>query len=139
MEKKIAIFGFAFKKNTGDTRESPSIYVCRDFLDESANLFIYDPKVKEDQIRQDLIEVSNQDPSRVGRLVTCTSDPYAAAKDAHAIVVLTEWDEFKSLDYERLYANMPKPAFIFDGRMILDHVRLKAIGFDVSVIGKRVN
>lgn len=136
--KKICVFGFAFKKNTGDTRESPSIYVCRDLLEDGANICIYDPKVKEKQIRQDLLEVSTQDPGRVARLVKCTTDPYEAAMGAHAVVFLTEWDEFNTFDFERIYSNMLKPAFLFDGRMLLDHARLQKIGFSVSVVGKKI-
>lgn len=136
--KKIAILGFAFKKNTGDTRESPGIYVCKHLLDDEAQLAIYDPKVKHDQIRRDLLEVSAADPGRVARLVTFHSDPYVAMQGAHAVAVLTEWDEFKEYDYKRVYDNMPKPAWIFDGRILLDHTKLRTIGFDVECIGKKL-
>jgi UDPglucose 6-dehydrogenase len=134
--KKICILGFAFKKNTGDTRESPAIYVCRDLMDEGANLAIYDPKVKHDQMTHDLKTVSASNPGRVDKLVTLHTDPYAAMDGAHAVVILTEWDEFKDYDYAKAYATMPKPAFLFDGRIILDHAKLKEIGFNVEVIGK---
>ena len=138
-DKKIAIFGFAFKKDTGDTRESSSIYVSKHLLDERAHLAIYDPKVDPKQIEHDLKDPSiSEDPARVDQLVTIYSDPYEAAKGSHALVILTEWDEFKDYDYKRIYAHMVKPAFLFDGRLLLDHEQLMKIGFEVDVIGKRV-
>jgi len=133
--KRIAVFGFAFKKNTGDTRESAAITVSNLLLEEGASLLIYDPKVKEAQVIEDLTYVG---APRISELVTVCKDPYEAAKDAHAIIVLTEWDEFKEYDYQRLFDNMLKPAFLFDGRLILDHAKLQKIGFEVHAIGKVV-
>jgi len=136
--KKIAILGFAFKKDTGDTRESPAIYVCRDLLDEGANIVIFDPKVSRAQIMQDLKAVSTLEPNRIESLVTVVTSAYEAMLDSHAIAVLTEWDEFKKYDFESVFKRMFKPAFIFDGRDILDHAQLKSIGFQVEAIGKKV-
>ncbi len=116
-DKKIAIMGFAFKKDTNDTRESAAIYICKDLLEEHAQLSIYDPKVGEKQILEAL--ESREDEGNLSR-VSVVNDPYEAAKDAHAIAILTEWDEFKSLDFQRLYDNMMKPAFVFDGRNLLN-------------------
>ena len=99
---------------------------------------MFDPKVKETQIRADLRAVAGDGQADVDRLVTVETDPYAAMRDAHAVVVLTEWGEFREYDYATAYAAMPKPAWIFDGRMVLDHAALKAIGFNVEVIGKLV-
>eukprot|EP00051_Salpingoeca_urceolata_P027730 m.482990 g.482990 ORF g.482990 m.482990 type:complete len:468 (-) comp22736_c0_seq1:25-1428(-) len=135
--KKIAVLGFAFKKNTGDTRESASIYVCKHLLDEGARLFVYDPKVKREQIVADLKGVCDE-PDSVDKLVTIVDEPYKACKDSHGVAILTEWDEFVTLDYQRIYDNMLKPAFIFDGRLLLDHAALKGIGFEVEAIGKTV-
>ena len=138
-DKQITIFGFAFKKNTGDTRESSSIYICKHLMDEQARLVIYDPKVDPKQIDRDLKHPAiSEDPLRVDRLVGVVDDPYRAAERSHALVVLTEWDEFKSLDYKRIYDSMMKPAFVFDGRLILDHQLLMKIGFEVDIVGKRV-
>ncbi|XP_078087878.1 UDP-glucose 6-dehydrogenase-like [Mustelus asterias] len=141
-DKKIGLLGFAFKKDTGDTRESSSIYISKYLLDEGARLHIFDPKVKKEQIIQDLSHTSvcDDDPDRVSRLVTVSLDPYEACKNAHAIVICTEWDMFKELDYERIYKAMLKPAFIFDGRRILDslHEKLQRLGFQVETIGKKV-
>jgi UDPglucose 6-dehydrogenase len=137
--KKIAIFGFAFKKNTSDTRESSSIYICKHLLEEAARIVIYDPKVEHEQIRMDLTNPSLlSDPSVFDKLVTIETDPFKAVEGAHALVVCTEWDEFVTMDYERVYKNMEKPAYIFDGRLILDHEKLIKIGFQVEVIGKVV-
>ncbi len=129
-DKKIAVFGFAFKKDTNDTRESAAIYICQDLLEEQATLSIYDPKVPESVIRKDL-GLAADDAS-----ITVCSDAYAAAEGAHAILILTEWDEFKALDFKKIYAGMNLPAFLFDGRNILDLAALREIGFQASGIGK---
>uniref|UniRef100_A0A3P9IUE5 UDP-glucose 6-dehydrogenase n=2 Tax=Oryzias latipes TaxID=8090 RepID=A0A3P9IUE5_ORYLA len=140
--KKIALLGFSFKKDTGDTRESSSIYISKYLMDEGAKLFIYDPKVLKAQIMLDLSQpsISGDNPERVSDLVTVTSDPYEACQSAHALVICTEWDMFKELDYEKIYKKMLKPAFIFDGRRVLDHLhaQLQHIGFQIETIGKKV-
>ena len=129
-DKKIAVLGFAFKKDTNDTRESAAIYICQDLLEEQANLAIYDPKVELAQIQKDLgISTDNE-------LVTYCVNAYEATKDAHAILILTEWDEFKALDFKKIYDGMHQPAFLFDGRNLLDLETLQAIGFEASGIGK---
>jgi len=143
--KKIAILGFAFKKDTGDTREAPAIDVCRGLLGDKACLSIYDPQVSEDQIQRDLstkkfdwdhpIHLQRSSPTYVEQ-VSVVSDAYEATKDAHGVCVLTEWDQFKKLDYQRIYDNMQKPAFVFDGRNIVDAEKLREIGFIVYSIGK---
>lgn len=138
--KKIAIFGFSFKKDTGDTRESAAIYVAKYLMEEGAHIRIYDPKVETDQIFRELTHPSISDnPEKVHELVTVCDDPYKTAEDSYAIVICTEWDEFIHYDYKRLYDGMLKPAFVFDGRIILDHEALMAIGFHVETIGKRLN
>jgi len=137
--KKITIFGFAFKKDTGDTRESASIYVCRDLLAEQAILSIYDPQVQKSQMEQDLTAVcGNLDVTvDLAKSVTFTNkDPYAACQDSHAILILTEWDEFKTLDYSRIFQVMVKPAFVFDGRSVINDAALQQIGFTTYKIGK---
>ncbi|MBC2595621.1 UDP-glucose 6-dehydrogenase [Ruficoccus amylovorans] len=128
--KKIAILGFAFKKDTNDTRESPAISVCRDLLEEQANLAVYDPKVEPATIRHDLALAEGDE-----RVDICT-DPYVAIRGAHAVAILTEWDSFKALDWERIYREMLKPAFVFDGRNILNLSDLRKIGFEAYGIGK---
>ena len=129
--KRIAIWGFAFKKDTNDTRESAAIVICRDLLTEMAEVVVYDPKVPADQIRRDLLGPDGKND----RLVIVDSAE-SAAKDAHAIAVVTEWDEFKTIDFTEVYENMPKPAFLFDGRNLLDLEKLRTIGFTASAIGK---
>uniref|UniRef100_A0A8K9WS11 UDP-glucose 6-dehydrogenase n=1 Tax=Oncorhynchus mykiss TaxID=8022 RepID=A0A8K9WS11_ONCMY len=139
--KKIALLGFSFKKDTGDTRESSSIYISKYLMDEGAKLHIYDPKVLKEQIILDLSQPHiSEDPHRVSELVTVSVDPYQACQGAHALVVCTEWDMFKELDYEMIYDHMLKPAFLFDGRRLLDqlHPRLQNIGFQIETIGKKV-
>ncbi|MCP3966989.1 MAG: nucleotide sugar dehydrogenase [Lentisphaerae bacterium] len=126
--KKIALFGFAFKANTGDTRESPAIYISKLLLEEQGQLAIHDPEAL-DNAAIDLKDVEGD--------YTFEEDPYEAAKGAHAIAILTEWKHFCDLDFERLYHSMQKPAFIFDGRNILDHKRLHKIGFNVYPLGQK--
>ncbi|KAF8369098.1 sqv-4, partial [Pristionchus pacificus] len=131
--KKIAVFGFAFKKNTGDTRESSAIHVCKHLLEEEGQLAIYDPKVTEKQIRCELTIETNE--QSVAKLVTVYNDAYETAKDAHAIVILTEWDEFKSYDYSRIYESMVHPAALFDGRLLFKRKEMEALGFRFFGIG----
>jgi len=127
--KKIAILGYAFKKDTGDTRETPAIDVCKFLSDEKAKLAIFDPKVERDQIYSDL------GPEAL-KGIEIDEDPYISCTGAHAIAILTEWDMFKTLDYQRIYDTMQKPAFIFDGRDIIDPEKMRAIGFQVWSVGK---
>ena len=133
--KDIAILGFAFKKDTNDTRESAAIHVCRDLLLEQAHLHIYDPRVTADAIRMELIDAGT--PSdRVASHVHIHTCAYTAAEGTHGMACLTEWDEFRQLDFSRIYDRMLKPAFIFDGRSILPVETLRQLGFDHFVIGK---
>lgn len=134
--KKIAFLGWAFKKDTNDTRESAAIYVADDLLSEQANIAVYDPKVKEETVYKDLDYLESRSSGDNRNSVTVYQDAYEACKDAHAIAVLTEWDEFKMYDWEKIYGNMKKPAFVFDGRKILDGEKLKEIGFVFHEIGR---
>jgi UDPglucose 6-dehydrogenase len=133
--KKITFLGWAFKKDTNDTRESAAIYVADDLLDEQAQLAVYDPKVRPQQMYNDLNYLNTRSEQQNETGLTPHQDPYEACQDAHAIAVLTEWDEFKTYDWQRIYDNMHKPAFVFDGRGVLDKSQLKEIGFVVYAIG----
>jgi UDPglucose 6-dehydrogenase len=135
-DKKIAVLGFAFKKDTNDTRESPAITVCRDLLAEQAKVSVYDPKVPERDIRAEVIGKDGATSPGMDARLTVAKSAYEAARDAHAIVVATEWDEFKTLDYAKIFAGMCQPAAIFDGRNILDLGKLAALGFRTHGIGK---
>lgn len=134
-EKKIAVLGFAFKKDTNDTRESAAIYVCRDLLMEKARLHIYDPKVTAECMREELA-YAGVPKDVLDRYLVVESDAYSACDKAHAIAVLTEWDEFRALDFARIHQTMFKPAFVFDGRSILDPAKLGELGFELYSIGK---
>lgn len=134
--KKIAFLGWSFKKDTNDTRESAAIYVADELLDEQANISVYDPKVKAKQIQFDLNYLATRSETDNATLVSTNTNAYDACQNAHAVAVLTEWDEFKTLDWQRIYDNMLKPAFVFDGRGILDRAGLEEIGFVVYTIGK---
>jgi UDPglucose 6-dehydrogenase len=125
--KKVCLFGFAFKANTGDTRESPAKFVAERLLEEKAELVITDPKAL-DNARKDLEGLDGK--------VSFVEDPYEAACGSDAIAVMTEWDLYAGLDFERIYSSMAKPAFVFDGRNILDHKGLYEVGFNVFPIGK---
>lgn len=133
--KKIAFLGWAFKKDTNDTRESAAIYVADDLINEQATLAIFDPKVSEKQILSDLNYLESRSEDKNREYIVTASDPYEVCNDAHAIAILTEWDEFKEYDWQKIYDNMQKPAFIFDGRNLLDGKKLKEIGFIYQAIG----
>jgi UDPglucose 6-dehydrogenase len=134
--KRIAILGFAFKKDTNDTRASAAIDVCRGLLAENAKLTISDPKVPAETIWMDLEHATGRTQEELARQVTYEPDVYKATEDAHAIAVMTEWGHFGGLDFTRVHAQMQKPAFVFDGRDVLPHDRLREIGFEVYAIGK---
>ena len=144
--KKIAFLGWAFKKETNDTRESAAIYVADELLQDRAEIHVYDPKVKAEQVYADLEylqahrtgamlgdSMSNEE---IRSLVTVHDSPYLAMKKAHATAILTEWDEFKTYDWQKVYQDMLKPAFVFDGRNVVSKTELEEIGFQVYNIGK---
>jgi UDPglucose 6-dehydrogenase len=136
--KKITLFGWAFKKDTNDTRESAAIYIADKLIDEQAKVFVYDPQVKFSRMLEDLNNLKTRSEELNSQHLFYEENPYQAAKDSHAIALITEWDEFKTLDWTKIYASMKKPAFVFDGRNILNHQNLKQIGFEVSTIGKKI-
>lgn len=133
--KQIAMLGWAFKKDTNDTRESAAIYVSDHLLNEQAEIIVYDPKVKTEQIYADLEYLGHHSSEEIRRRVKVVSSAKEACQNAHAIAVMTEWDEFKALDWQDIYNNMYKPAFVFDGRRILDQSAMEAIGFKLNIIG----
>lgn len=125
--KRITLLGFAFKADTNDTRESPAIKVCRKLVGEHAKVVVSDPRA----IENAKLEM----PDLLDR-IDFDENPYAAAEGAHAVAILTEWKQYQILDYQRIYDSMIKPAFLFDGRNMLDHQALFEIGFEVYSIGK---
>lgn len=137
-DKKIAFFGWAFKKDTNDSRESAAIYVADHLVNEQANIAVYDPKVSSDQVMNDLNYLESRKPQYNEKRVKSYDNPYEACEGAHAIAVLTEWDEFRNYDWKRIYDNMLKPAFVFDGRNVLDGSKLTEIGFVYQAIGTSV-
>ena len=134
--KQIAFLGWAFKKDTNDTRESAAIYVADHLLDEEAEIVVYDPKVSAEQIYRDLDYLGTRSPAENRRLLTVVSEPYQALTGAHAVAILTEWDEFKQYDWAQIKEAMKKPAFVFDGRKILDRKQLEGFGFQYYAIGE---
>ncbi|AIY13944.1 nucleotide sugar dehydrogenase [Cellulophaga baltica] len=134
--KKIVFFGWAFKKDTNDTRESAAIYVADALLEERAELSVFDPQVKEQTIFRDLDYLNTRTPEENKNLVTVVDNPMDQVENAHAIAVLTEWDEFKTYDWQEIYDKMLKPAFIFDGRRLLDKAQMEEIGFNYYRIGQ---
>jgi len=133
--KKIALLGWAFKKDTNDTRESAAIYVADYLLNEQAEIVVYDPKVKPEQIYADLGYLGTRSEQENRSLVSVVNDPYEATKDSHAVAILTEWDEFKQLDWNTIYIDMLKPAFLFDGRRLLVKQTMEEVGFEFYAIG----
>jgi len=147
--KKILILGFAFKKDTCDVRETPSALVMKELLKEGSDLYVYDPQVKREDMLKEIERIGDNGddtaPENNNKLfsaeslekgVKTTTNIYDVCEKAHALVILTPWDEFKNLDFQMIYASMAKPAFIFDGHNILDHDLLRGIGYDVHAIGK---
>ncbi len=125
--KRVCLFGFAFKANTGDTRESPAIFIAKRLLEENAKVVISDPQALRNA-RDDLKDVNGR--------VEYIEDPHKAARGCHAIALMTEWDLYRHIDFKKIHRSMAKPPFIFDGRNILDHEKLFEIGFNVFPIGK---
>lgn len=136
--KKITFFGWAFKKDTNDSRESAAIKVADNLLTEKANLSVYDPKVTEERIYADLDYLNSRSEEDNRKLLKVQKNPYDAIKNSHAIAILTEWDEFKTYDWQKIYDNMHKPAFVFDGRGVLDIKDLNKIGFVCYKIGSAI-
>ncbi|MDD4091030.1 MAG: nucleotide sugar dehydrogenase [Smithellaceae bacterium] len=125
--KKICVLGFAFKADTGDTRESPAIHITRKLLAEHAEVVISDP--------QALANAAADLAHEKGK-ISYVEDPYRAAAGCHALAVMTDWEAYRKLDYRKIYKSMVKPAFLFDGRNIVDHRKCFEIGFNVFPIGK---
>merc|ERR1712151_145296 len=131
--KKITVFGFAFKKDTGDVRETPALTVCDMLMQDGADLYVYDPKV---ELEDALVEFKYHNmtvPENQFRFVKTVDE---AVDGAHSIVILTEWDEFKTYDYKKFYDKMMKPASLFDGRNMVDHAAMEKLGFFVHAIGR---
>ena len=134
--KRIAVLGFAFKKDTNDTRESPAIEVCRSLIEENAEVAVYDPKVDSKVILSDVSKATGIELEKLEQKLVVTQSAYEACKGAHGIAVVTEWEEFSNLNYQNIFDKMNKPAFIFDGRNISPVKQLTKIGFKVYAIGK---
>ena len=134
LEQKILMLGWAFKKNTNDTRESAAIYVARNLLQMNIGIDVYDPKVKENQIRLDLSNLNLNDEQS---LIKCIDSPFLNINNYNVIAIMTEWDEFKNFDWTNVYQKIKKPAFIFDGRNILDFEMIKKIGFNYTGLGRK--
>jgi UDPglucose 6-dehydrogenase len=134
-DKKITFLGWAFKKDTNDTRESAAIYVANDLINEQAKIAVYDPKVSRKKIIADLDYLETRKTEKNEESISTFDNPYEASKNSHAIAVLTEWDEFVNYDWKKIYDGMQKPAFVFDGRNILNKSELEEIGFTYQGIG----
>ena len=136
--KSIGFLGWAFKKDTNDTRESAAIYVADILIKEQAEIKVFDPKVTALQMQSDLNYLNTRSEFDNNKFLKSETDPYKALEGTHAIAVLTEWDEFKDYDWQRIFDSMQKPAFVFDGRNILDSELLKRIGFQITNIGNKI-
>ena len=140
--KKITLLGWAFKKDTNDSRESPAIYIADHLIENHAEIHVYDPRITKVQIENDMKYLwsqkhySEDEINNKLELIIIHKDPYLALENTHAVAVITEWDEFKQYDWKKVYRRAQKPAFIFDGRNILDGSILSDIGFNYKGIGK---
>ncbi len=132
--KHIAILGFSFKANTNDTRESPAIQISLDLLEEGAKLSIYDPKVKPQRIQEDIDEYSKNSPGQW----TVANDISEALKGADALLILTDWDEFKNLDWNYLSTLMRTPTWVFDTRSVVNSIDIKNAGINLWRLGEGV-
>ena len=135
-EKKISIMGFSFKANTNDTRESPSIRICKDLINEGANLSIYDPKVSSDQIKKELNKpnLDNGEKRNLNKWIFSNSIE-DACKNADAIIITTEWAEFKKINWDKINKITRKPTWIFDTRNIVEEKTVKNLGFNIWKLG----
>ena len=134
-DKKITFLGWAFKKDTNDTRESAAIYVADDLINEQAKISVYDPKVSRNKMLSDLDYLETRTVEANSKALSIFDNAYEACTGSHAIAILTEWDEFTTYDWQKIYDSMHKPAFLFDGRNILNANELEAIGFIYKGIG----
>ncbi|UTN04649.1 UDP-glucose 6-dehydrogenase [Flavobacterium bizetiae] len=134
-DKKITFLGWAFKKDTNDTRESAAIYVADDLINEQAKISVYDPKVSRNKMLSDLDYLETRTVEANSKALSIFDNAYEACKGSHAIAILTEWDEFTTYDWQKIYDSMHKPAFLFDGRNILNAKELESIGFIYKGIG----
>ena len=133
--KIIGFLGWAFKKDTNDSRESTAIYIADLLSEEKAKIKVYDPKVTASQMQSDLNYLNTRSEEENSANLITETNPYEALEGSHAAVIITEWDEFKNLDWKKIYTNMQKPAYIFDGRNILEKEKLESIGFKYIGIG----
>lgn len=134
--KKVTLLGFAFKKDTGDCRETAAAYITRYLIEEQSKISVFDPKVKYADLVKEMEYTCQVKPETVAAFVTLESDVYKSLEQSHCLAVVTEWDMFAKLDFQRVYDSMAKPAFVFDGRNILPHAKLREIGFEVYAIGQ---
>ena len=134
LKPKVLLLGWAFKKNTNDTRESAAIYVANNLLNKNIEIDIYDPKVKQSQVDFDLSNINvDYDKS----LVNFIEEPFLNVSECNIIAIMTEWDEFKDYDWEKIYKKTIKPTYIFDGRNILEVEKIKKIGFNYIGLGRK--
>ena len=134
LHQNILLLGWAFKKDTNDSRESAAIYVADNLINNNIRIDIYDPKVNKDQVDFDLSYLNeNYNKS----LVKFIDDPLLSISDYNLVAIVTEWDEFKEYDWQYIYSKIKKPAFIFDGRNILNVEKIKKIGFNYTGIGRK--
>ena len=141
-QKKIVVLGFAFKANTNDTRESAAIKICRDLIEEGAELVIHDPKVSQLQIENDLqvepcsqINEKNTSPSKDKLGNWRFSKNLDIFENAHAVLVLTEWEEYKNIKWDKVMEKMVKPAWVFDSRSVVNVDLVKKVGFSLWRLG----
>src|SRR5690606_10164459 len=134
--KKIVLLGWAFKKDTNDSRESAAIDIANYLVEEQAELHIYDPKVTSQQILTDIEKVTGQNDRQFSNQIIIHNKVENTFTNAHAVVILTEWDEFKTYNYNAIKKQMLEPAFLFDGRNILNPEQILEAGFQYYGIGK---
>ena len=135
--KRLAVLGFAFKADTNDTREAPAIRICRDLLEEGAQLAIHDPKVAAAQMARDLQQEAAPQADALSGTGSWAqaSSVESAVKGADAVLVLTEWQQYRELDWMSLASRMRKPAWVFDARAVTDPDQVRSAGLTLWRVG----
>ena len=131
--KTISVLGWAFKKDTNDSRESASIYLTKSLIENNVNVKVYDPMVSKENVNSDLLEMGANINSKNLKFF---NSPTEAIKSSSGIAICTEWDEFKNYDWKNIYNLMDDSPWVFDGRNILNIEKIKGFGFNVYSIGK---
>ena len=130
-DKQITLYGWSFKKNTNDSRESPAIFIAYRLLKLGFTIKVYDPKTSDEIIKNDIKDIANKyTDTLINSNIKFINDPYLAASKSECVAVLTEWDEFISYDWKKIKKSLNGNQFIIDGRYIIkDNIDINKLEF----------